>query len=254
MIQVQNLSFSYGKQQILKNISLELEAGKLYAVIGVNGSGKTTLIHALARLYSAEGILTLDGENYQRIPRRQFAQKVALLPQERNIPEISVFELVSSGRYPYLDLSKRLGENDIAIVETAMRETNTEKIAQKSIKRISGGERQRAYIAMLMAQDTPYLLLDEPTTHLDISCAFEVMELLCKLRDAGKCIVTVIHDLSLALKYADELIALSNGEVISKSTPKEAVERGVPERVFGVSCHAVPLDGEEYYVPSHRRK
>ncbi len=240
MIKTENISFFYGKKQVLKDISLEFEKGKLYAVIGPNGSGKTTLLHLLARLHKPIGTLTLDGENHDNIPRRDFAKRLALLPQERSIPDMTAFDLVSAGRYPYLDISRRLGEQDLVAVKKAMTATNTEQFANNSLKKLSGGERQRAYIAMLMAQATPYVLLDEPTSHLDISHAFEVMELLSKMRNDGKCVIAVLHDLSLALKYADEVIVLQNGDVRATGAPSDIVNGGYIESVFGVRYRGEP--------------
>ncbi len=234
MIKADKLSFFYGKKQVLKDISLEFEQGKLYVIVGTNGSGKTTLLHALARLHKAKGSLALDGEAYENISKREFAKKLAILPQERIIPDMSVFDFVSAGRYPYLDISRRLTDSDTDAVKCAMKKTGTEGFANINLKKLSGGERQRAYIAMLMAQDTPYVLLDEPTSHLDISHAFEVMELLSEMRNDAKCVVAVLHDLSLALKYADEITVLQNGEIKTRGTPSDIAQSGYIESVFGV--------------------
>ncbi len=240
MIKANNLSFFYGKKQVLKDISLKFEQGKVYAIIGPNGSGKTTLLQLLARLQKPIGTLTLDSENYENIIRLDFAKKLALLPQERSIPDMSVYDLVSSGRYPYLDISRKLSTEDIAVVKNALTATNTEEFAQRSMKKLSGGERQRAYIAMLMAQDTPYVLLDEPTSHLDISYAFEIMELLSKMRDSGKCVIAVLHDIPLAMKYADEVIILQDGEVKAVGSPSDIMNGDYIESVFRVRYTGKP--------------
>lgn len=248
MIQIKNLSCFYEKKQIIKDISVDFEAGKLYAVIGPNGSGKTTFLHSIAKINKAQGELFIDGENYNCIGRREFAKKLALLPQEHNIPDMSVCELVSAGRYPYLDISGKLGTEDLQAVENAMKATDTERFAEQNVKKLSGGERQRAYIAMLCAQDTPYVLLDEPTSHLDISCAFDVMRLMCLMRDNGKCVIAVLHDLSLALKYADEVILICNGEMVSAASPIETVCGGDLEHVFGVRCTVAEINGNTEFI------
>ncbi len=250
MIEVQNLSFSYGKREIFKDLSITFEKGKLYAIIGPNGSGKTTLLHTLARLQKGNGTLSLDGAAYETIARRDFAKKLAILPQNRPIPEMRVIDLVSAGRYPYLDLSRTLREGDRAIVENALRFTDIAHLSAKSLQTLSGGERQRAYLAMLYAQDTPYVLLDEPTTHLDVAHAFAVMQILQSMRDDRKCVITVLHDLPLALKFADEIIILSGGEVAAIAPPAQIVDSGILERVFGVSCTAVEIDGRVAFVLS----
>ena len=234
MIKAEKLSFSYGKKQVLQDVSLELERGRLYTVIGPNGSGKTTLLHALAKLNKPCGGLTLDGEDYAKIARRDFAKKLTLLPQERSIPDMTVFDLVSAGRYPHLDFSRRLGGKDIKVIQNAMTATGVEEFSGRSLRKLSGGERQRSYIAMLMAQETPYLLLDEPTAHLDISHAFEVMELLRGMRDEGKCVITVLHDLPMALDYADKVIVLQSGEVKAVGAPEKIQNSGCIESVFQV--------------------
>ncbi len=244
MIQADNISFSYGKKQVLKNISLELALGKLYAVIGPNGSGKTTLLHTLAKLHKATGTLLLNGERYETIERRRFAKHLALLPQERSVPDMTVRELVSAGRYPHLDLFGKPGDADRELVRYAMRVTDTERFAEQNIKRLSGGERQRAYIAMLAAQDTPYVLLDEPTSHLDISCCFEILELLRRMKENGKCVVTVLHDLSLALNYADEVILLSEGTIVSVDTPMNLIKSGFLEEIFHITVHPIEIFGK----------
>ncbi len=247
MIELQTVSFSYGKTPVLSEISLALEPGKLYAVLGPNGCGKTTLMKLLARLEQPKsGTIFLDGKS--DYSRNEFAKRLALMPQGRNIPDTTVFELVCCGRYPHTDFSRRLREADFQIVEIALKATDSDTLAHKRLKKLSGGERQRAYLAMLLAQDTPYVLLDEPTTHLDIACAFQTMELLKQMRDSGKCVVAVLHDLDLALKYADEILLMHRGKLLSKASPEQTVESGMLDRVFGVRCIPIIRDGQREYL------
>ncbi len=237
MIKLENISFAYGKQAVLKNICLSLEPGKIYAVIGPNGSGKTTLIKLLSSLLKPKnGELNLDGKPYGSFGRKDFAKQVALLPQGRNTPDISVYDLVSCGRYPYLDISRKLTEADKQAVSEALIITDTERFADRNVKKLSGGERQRVYMAMLYAQNTPYVLLDEPTTHLDISYGFQIMNMLMEMKMQGKCVVAVLHDLNFALKFADEVILMKGGEIISSATPEETVASKKIQTAFGVSC------------------
>ncbi len=248
MIEAQNINFSYGKNEILKNISLKFEKGKLYAVIGPNGCGKTTLIKLLSRINSCKGgKLSIDGQEYQYVKRKKFSQKVAFLPQGRNVPNMTVYDLVSCGRFPYLTLTRRLSTEDEKNINSALMATNTKDFAEKSLKKLSGGERQRVYIAMLLAQTSSYLLLDEPTTYLDISAKFDVMNLLCDIKNNGKCVIAVIHDIDLALKYADEIILMKDGSIVSKTIPSKIVQNGIIESVFGIKCGSIDIDGQTIY-------
>lgn len=248
MIKVCGVSFAYGKAEILKNISLEFGKGKLYAIVGPNGCGKTTLIKLLSGLNKPKaGSLTLDGQPYSDFKRKEFAKHTALLPQGRNIPNMSVYDFVACGRFPHLGATRRLTAEDEASINTALKSTGTEMFAEKSLRKLSGGERQRVYIAMLLAQNSPYLLLDEPTTHLDISAKFDILSLMCNIKQNGKCVIAVLHDLELALKYSDEIILMLDGEVLSKASPCETVKSGLLNDAFKVNCKAVELDGETRY-------
>ena len=249
MIELNDIRFSYYREPVLKNVSLCLRPGRLYAIVGPNGCGKTTLIRLLSRLSVPEaGQISLAGKPYGEYERKDFARRVALLPQSRPIPAISVRELVSHGRFPYLDLSRKLSAEDKQIVENALREAGAETLAKRSMRELSGGERQRAYLAMLLAQDTPYVLLDEPTTYLDVSAQFTVMDILREMRDSGKCVVAVLHDLALALQYCDELIVMEKGELRAAAAPKALVSQGVLNRVFGIECIPLEHRGKTEYV------
>lgn len=248
MMEAQSLCFSYGRTAVLRNISLKLEKHKLYAVIGPNGSGKTTLIKLLSRLNKAtSGNLLLNGQLYDTIKRKAFSKQVALLPQGRNVPSMSVYDLVACGRFPYLDLSRRMTADDEKIVRCALEATGMEAYAKKSVKMLSGGERQRVYVAMLLAQATPYVLLDEPTTHLDIAAKFDMMHLLCDMKNNGKCVAAVLHDLELALQYADEIILMSQGEVVRMGTPEEVLASGKIQSVFGIKCESMTVNGKKLF-------
>ena len=249
MMEVKNVSFSYGRTPCLSSVDLCFEPGKLYAVIGPNGSGKTTLIRLLSGLAKPKtGSLLLDGKAYSDFGRKEFARKTALLPQGRNTPNTSVFDLVACGRYPWLDLSKRLTEEDINVVQSALTVTDTARFADRNVKTLSGGQRQRVYMAMLYAQDTPYVLLDEPSTHLDIAGGFDIMEQLVQMKQSGKCVITVLHDLNMAMKYADALILMHHGEAVLFSGPETLIQSGLLEVAFRVKCTPVYLDGETEYV------
>ena len=249
MIQLDNLCFSYGGRTVLNNISAAFSPGKLYAVLGPNGSGKTTLIRLLSRLLLPDsGSLTLDEKSYTCYGRKEFARQLALLPQTRPIPAISVQDLVSHGRFPYLGLSRTPGRADLEAVDRAMAAVNVQAFAGRDLRRLSGGERQRVYLALLLAQDTRYVLLDEPTTYLDASAQFSVMENLKRMSQDGKCVIAVLHDLNLALSFADEICLLDQGRIAAFGAPEALVEQGVLDRVFSIRCRSVVVDGIKEYI------
>ena len=249
MIQLDDLNFSYGGRTVLHNISAAFSPGKLYAVLGPNGSGKTTLIRLLSRLLQPDsGSLTLDGKSYACYGRKEFARQLALLPQTRPIPAISVQDLVSHGRFPYLGLSRTPGKDDLDAVERAMAAVNVQDFAGRDLRQLSGGERQRVYLALLLAQDTRYVLLDEPTTYLDASAQFSVMENLKRMSQDGKCVIAVLHDLNLALSFSDEICLLDHGHIAAFGAPEALVEQGVLDRVFSIRCCPVMVEGVKEYI------
>ena len=249
MIQLDDLCFSYGGRTVLHNISAAFSPGKLYAVLGPNGSGKTTLIRLLSRLLLPDsGSLTLDEKSYTCYGRKEFARQLALLPQTRPIPAISVQDLVSHGRFPYLGLSRTPGRADLEAVDRAMAAVNVQAFAGRDLRKLSGGERQRVYLALLLAQDTRYVLLDEPTTYLDASAQFSVMENLKCMSQDGKCVIAVLHDLNLALSFADEICLLDQGRIAAFGAPEALVEQGVLDRVFSIRCRSVVVDGIKEYI------
>lgn len=195
------------------------------------------MLRLLGRIEKPEcGRIFLDGRNISEYKRKEYAKKIAVMPQERDIPEISVYEFVANARYPYLDFSKRLSSEDKAAVRAALCSTETEKFSDRSIREVSGGERQRVYTAMLLAQETPCVLLDEPTTYLDIAHQFSVMKMLVKMKEEGKCVIVVLHDLALALKFSDKTLVMNDGEVYDFDTPENIVANGSVEKAFGVKC------------------
>lgn len=249
MIQLDDLCFSYGGRAVLHNISAAFTPGKLYAVLGPNGSGKTTLIRLLSRLLLPDsGSLTLDEKSYACYGRKEFVRQLALLPQTRPIPAISVQDLVSHGRFPYLGLSRTPGKADLDAVERAMTAVNVQDFAGRDLRQLSGGERQRVYLALLLAQDTRYVLLDEPTTYLDASAQFSVMENLKRMSQDGKCVIAVLHDLNLALSFSDEICLLDQGRIAAFGAPEKLVEQGVLDRVFSIRCRSVVVDGIKEYI------
>ena len=249
MIDVKSISFSYGKKKVLNNINAQFNTGELTFIIGANGSGKSTLLSLIARLLFPDcGTLHIDEKSYTSFSSKDFAKKVSIMVQQRKIPDISVREFVSYGRYPYRSFSKGFSEKDERIVENALLKTGTKEFSKMPLSCLSGGERQRVYIAMLLAQDTPYILLDEPTTFLDIQHSIEIMELLRELKNDGKGIICVMHDISSALKYADRILILKDGNLLLDCAADIAAQSVELKAALGITCKKVIVDGEVEYI------
>lgn len=237
MIEAFGLSYSYDKKPVFSDLSFALSPGKFYGIIGPNGCGKTTLIRLLCGLARPEtGRLTAGGRDYSDHTARELARIVSLLPQSRSLPPVTVEELTLRGRYPHLGLTRRLTEKDRGIVRKAMEDAGVSHLAGRDVTTLSGGERQRVCMALLLAQDTPCVLLDEPTTYLDIAHRFALMAQLQALAAEGRCVAAVLHDLSLALRYCDEILVLDGGGLQTFGTPEEILASGCLERVFHVRC------------------
>jgi len=235
MIQLSKVFAGYGQAPILQDITLTISAGSVTTLIGPNGCGKTTLLRVIAgQLPYTEGSVSLFGKDVSQYDRKALARKVAMLPQSRDIPSLAVEALVRHGRYPHLGFSRRLTKADEAIVAKAMEQADVADLAPRELKTLSGGQRQRAYLAMALAQDTDVILLDEPATHLDLNRQFELLELIRSLKDAGKTILLVLHDLDHALRYSDRLILLQEGRLVQTGTPRELLGSGHLEQVFGI--------------------
>ena len=247
MLELNRISAGYGKQTVLDGISVDFEKGKLTSIIGVNGCGKSTLLKAiLGILPLSGGEITVDGENLLTISRNEIAKKIAYLSQGKNIPDMTVEQMVLHGRFPYLSYPRRYSSHDREVAIKAMETVGVAEFAHKPLYSLSGGMRQNAYIAMALAQDTDYILLDEPTTYLDIAHQLELMRILRKLADSGKGIVTVMHDLPLAFDFSDKLTVMSNGKIIACGTPSELCNLPIIEDIFGVKIKQMQ-DGKYSY-------
>ena len=245
MIEFRHVSAGYDGAPVLKDISLTIPQGSLTALVGPNGCGKTTLLRAAVRQLSLQsGEIFLNGRSIAGYERKEFARHVAFMPQVRSIPAISVQALVSHGRFPYLGLSRRMRPEDRDAVRKAMEDTGVAEWAHRDLRSLSGGERQRIYIAMALAQDTDVIFLDEPTTYLDLSRQFELLELVQSLRQHGKTVVIVLHDLAHALRYSDHMILMEQGRIVSCGAPQTLFASGDLARVFGVQAHQA---AEGYY-------
>ena len=251
MLEIRNLSAGYPGNPILTDVSMAFTQGTVTVIVGPNGCGKSTLLKALAGILSAEGHVLLEGQDLLSLNHRELAKKVAFLPQSRPIPEISVKNLVLHGRFPYLSYPRRYRQKDYAAAAAAMEKMGVAELADRNLTSLSGGQRQKVYIAMALAQDTPVVLLDEPNTFLDISHQMQLMQHAKALAAEGKTVVLVLHDLSMALEYADSLCVLHQGKCLFQGSPEEAYLSGCLDAAFGVQVQRVETsDGWKYYFSS----
>lgn len=249
MLEVKGLCAGYRNKPILHQVDMTIPAGKLTVVLGPNGCGKSTLLKVLCGIIPVGGgMVLLDGKNIKDFHHGKLAQSIAYLAQSRQIPDISVRRLVLHGRFPYLEYPRRYREDDYAFANYAMEAVGIMDLADQPLQNLSGGQRQKAYIAMALAQNTPVILLDEPTTYLDISHQLQMLRQAKNLAQQGKTVVMVIHDLSHAFQVADQLILLHEGQTIAAGTPEEIYKSRIAERVFGVKLGRMQTEnGWRYY-------
>ena len=259
LIEARGLAWSPGAVPVLGPLDLEVRRGECLAVVGPNGAGKTTLLRLFAGLLApTAGSLRFEGEHYGRWSRRELAARIAYVPQSRpdDVP-FTVRELVLQGRYPHLGpWQLALAPTDFEAVERALERTDTAHLANRPLDRLSGGERQAAYIAAALAQESDVLVLDEPTTFLDIAHQLEVLELLAALnRSHGRTIVAVLHDLNHAARYASRVIAMRDGAIVTAGTPGEVFTEELVERIFDLPCRVIddPVTGTPLIIPDLAR-
>lgn len=255
-LQATGLTVGFGARTVIDGLDLRIRTGVITALIGPNASGKSTLLGALARLLSpTAGSVLLDGSDIGSMPTRQVARRLGILPQAPVAPDgITVAELVRRGRHPHRRFGAQRPEDDL-IVASALLRAGVGELADRGVDTLSGGQRQRVWIAMALAQQTPVLLLDEPTSSLDIAHQVEVLDLLMDLqRDEGKTIVIVLHDLNQAAHYASTLVVLSEGAVVAAGPPTEVITESLVERVFGVPNRVIadPDTGSPLVLPRGR--
>lgn len=253
----ERLSLGYGDRAVVRDLDLAVPDGKVTVIVGANGCGKSTLLRGLARLLKpSSGAVVLDGRSIHEQPSRDVARRLGLLPQNPVAPEgLTVVDLVGRGRHPHHGTFSRWSAEDDAAVARALAMTDTLDLARRPVDELSGGQRQRVWIAMALAQETDLLLLDEPTTYLDVAHQVEVLDLLVDLNAArGATVVMVLHDLNLAGRYADHLVAMRDGQVVAEGAPVEIVNPALVRDVFGLQAQVIvdPVSQTPLVVPLGR--
>ncbi|PED10263.1 ABC transporter ATP-binding protein [Bacillus pseudomycoides] len=256
-LETKSLILSYGETTIINELNLEIPKGKITIFIGSNGCGKSTLLRSLARLLKpTSGDILLEDKAIQNMQTKQIARQMAILPQGPQAPEgLTVLQLVKQGRYPYQTWLKQWSEKDEEMVQKALAATGMTEFAERDVHALSGGQRQRAWIAMTLAQDTDIILLDEPTTYLDMTHQIEVLDLLFELNETEqRTIVMVLHDLNLACRYADNIVAIQDKQIYAQGKPEEIVDCKLVRDVFRMDCQIItdPLFGTPLCIPQGR--
>ena len=253
------LSLRYERRLVIDELDVSIPDGSFTAIIGPNACGKSTLLRGLSRLLRpSAGAVYLDGQTIGSFPAKEVARRLGLLPQSPVAPDaITVADLVARGRHPHQRLLRQWSRQDEDAVAEAMAATGVAELADRPVDELSGGQRQRVWIAMVLAQQTPILLLDEPTTFLDIAHAVEVLDLCEELHEReGRTLVTVLHDINHAARYATHLIAMKDGRIVAQGAPREILTGELVEEVFGLACRVIEdsESGQLLVVPRSRKR
>jgi iron complex transport system ATP-binding protein len=252
------VTLAYDGAEIVRDLSVRIEPGSFTVIIGPNACGKSTLLRGLSRLLApSAGTVVLDGRAISELPAKEVARRLGLLPQSAVAPEgITVRELVGRGRYPHQNLFRQWSADDDSAVDEALVATGTMPLASRPVEALSGGQRQRVWVAMVLAQQTGLLLLDEPTTFLDVAHQVELMELFAELNERGRTIVAVLHDLNHAARYASRIVAMRDGRILAEGPPTEVITSERVQEVFGLANVVVddPVTGGPLVVPLRARR
>lgn len=246
IIKAQNISVSINEKEIVHGISLDIPEGKVTAIIGPNGCGKSTTLKALSRILPYKGSVTFKGQEMSTLSQREFAKCLAILTQSPQAPsDLTVNDLVEMGRFPHRGFLGRAGKDDKEHVEWALEQTGVKEMRYRLLNTLSGGERQRAWIAMALAQRPEVLLLDEPTTYLDICHQLEIMQLITRLnQELGLTVVMVVHDLNHAIMYADHVVVVKAGKLVTSGAPREIITADLLADVFRVKADEFTLSND----------
>lgn len=250
-MEVRGLSFAYGKNKVLKDVSLKIEEGKVMTIMGANGCGKSTLFSLMTKnLYARKGKIFLRGKNIQNLNLKEFARQVSIVQQyNTSSDDITVERLVAFGRTPHRKPMQGKSEEDERLVEWAMEVTGILEYRDREVSRLSGGQRQRVWIAMALAQNTKILFLDEPTTYLDIRYQIEILELVRKLnKEFGITIIMVLHDINQAIYFSHEVIGLKDGIVEFQGSPEDVIDRQSIKELYGIELDVTQIDGKKFVL------
>lgn len=249
MVELINVSVGYGKNMILHNVHFTALSGKITTIIGNNGCGKSTILKTIAGILPAiSGEIKVNGNSIQTLTAAQRAKQTAYLPQGKKTPDITADRMVLHGRFPYLSYPRKYKKADFEIAKSAMAKMGITDCMYKPMHSLSGGTRQKVYIAMALAQCTPVIIMDEPTSHLDIGQQIKFSKIAEELAQDGKTIILVLHDLLTALKISDQICVIENGKVLLQDTPGAIQSSGIIKTLFGVTIKAVQTpDGNQYY-------
>ncbi|MEU3202390.1 ABC transporter ATP-binding protein [Streptomyces cyaneofuscatus] len=250
------VTVGYGGRAVIDDLDVVIPSGVVTTIIGPNGCGKSTLLRTLTRLLKpASGTVVLDGEDIDRLRTRDVAKKLGLLPQAPVAPEgLTVGDLVARGRHPHQSWLRQWSSDDAEVVERALAMTGVADLADRPVDSLSGGQRQRVWISMTLAQGTDLLLLDEPTTYLDLAHAIDVLDLVDDLHESGCTVVMVLHDLNLATRYSDNLIVMRAGSILAQGHPRDVITAELLHEAFGLQAKVIddPVGDRPLIVPIGR--
>ena len=250
MLSFQKVDVRVGKVPILSHISVGFEKGKITTLIGPNGCGKTTLLQTLNGMSTVTaGRITIDDMNFLRLSMRERAKLLSFMPQFRDAaPGISVKGLVEHGRFPYMGFSRRMSPEDEEAIEYALEYTNLNEYRNYMVNELSGGLQQRVYLAMQLAQNSPYMVMDEPMNYLDFPGQREMYDLIKDLGNKGRTIILVLHDIGQALQISDHMVIMNHREIVCSGTPMECLEKGMIQRVFQCEINGIDIEGKKRYI------
>ena len=250
---VTNIDFSYGKTDVLKNISIDFQMGLFSAIVGPNGCGKSTLFNIISRILPLQsGMVMVNNKPLNDYGNKELAQCLSVLPQSVHVPDyMTVHDMVMQGRFCYQSFLSRYSEDDLSIVENALKTMHVDHLADKYVTQLSGGQYQRCRTAMLLAQETDIVMLDEPTSHLDLYHQYALLDTAKSLVAQGKTVIAILHDMTQASLYAENITILSQGQVYANGEPEHVLTKDVMENVFNIITTNISTTKAPVYVPNH---